>query len=180
MQRLQRKYGVEAMRTVRASRVDYYTQHDVEVWRDHLLSLNLEGEDCVFVNLGISIGNSSTCTTSGEMTNFILLHFHTAAIAGPVAGKPDAMMDVNYKAPIAAARACEYLKFGHWVQSSTQATSAERAGQVIPTKYFDSDTILPSASAYSSFATPIFPTFSYSIGAVLQRQSYGRLSPFSA
>ena len=40
------------------------------------------------------------------------------------------MMAVNYRAPIAAARACETLEFGHWVQSSTQAVKAERAGQV--------------------------------------------------
>jgi hypothetical protein len=66
--------------------------------------LGAEGEHSVFVNL--------------------------AATAGPVLGKPDAMMDVNYKAPAAAARACEKLGFGHWVQSSTQATNAERSGQV--------------------------------------------------
>lgn len=53
-----------------------------------------------------------------------------AAVAGPIVGKQDAMMDVNYKAPVAAARACEQLGFGHWVQSSTQATNSERAGQV--------------------------------------------------
>jgi hypothetical protein len=88
----------------RASRVDYYTQHDPTVWKDNFLSLGLEGEDCVFVNL--------------------------AAVAGPVAGIKDAMMDVNYKAPVAAAQAASELKFGHWVQSSTQATRAERAGQV--------------------------------------------------
>ena len=41
------------------------------------------------------------------------------------------MMDVNYKAPVAAAQAATELKFGHWVQSSTQATRAERAGQVM-------------------------------------------------
>ena len=40
------------------------------------------------------------------------------------------MMDVNYRAPVAAAKACEQLGFGHWIQSSTQATNAERAGQV--------------------------------------------------
>ena len=43
--------------------------------------------------------------------------------------RPDAMMAVNYRAPIAAARACEALGFGHWIQSSTQAVKAERAGQ---------------------------------------------------
>eukprot|EP00959_Pyramimonas_sp_CCMP1952_P159461 3335164-Pyramimonas_sp.AAC.1 len=51
-------------------------------------------------------------------------------MAGPVPGKPDAMMAVNYRAPMAAARACEALGFGHWIQSSTQATKAERSGQV--------------------------------------------------
>lgn len=64
----------------------------------------VEGEHCVFVNL--------------------------AAIAGPIPGKPEAMMEINYKAPAAAARACEFLGFGHFLQSSTQATNAERAGQV--------------------------------------------------
>ena len=39
-------------------------------------------------------------------------------------------MDVNYRAAIAAAKACETLGFGHFVQASTQATNAERAGQV--------------------------------------------------
>lgn len=55
-----------------------------------------------------------------------------AGVAGPDKTKPlkDVMMDVNYKAPLAAAKACEILEFGHWVQSSTQATKAERAGQV--------------------------------------------------
>ena len=55
-----------------------------------------------------------------------------AGVAGPDKSKPqrDVMMDVNYKAPLAAAKACEILEFGHWVQSSTQATKAERAGQV--------------------------------------------------
>jgi uncharacterized protein YbjT (DUF2867 family) len=47
-----------------------------------------------------------------------------------MAGITDALMDVNYRAPVAAAKACEQLGFGHWVQSSTQATNAERAGQV--------------------------------------------------
>lgn len=67
-------------------------------------STGAEGENAVFVNL--------------------------AAVAGPIPGIPDAMMDVNYRAPLAAARACEALGFGHWVQSSTQATNAERSGQV--------------------------------------------------
>lgn len=104
MERLSIKYGVSLMRTVRASRIDYYTQHDTRIWQDQLLSLGLEGEDCVFVNL--------------------------AAVAGPVQGQPDAMMHVNYRAPVAAASACESLRFGHWIQSSTQATTTERAGQV--------------------------------------------------
>ena len=53
-----------------------------------------------------------------------------AGIAGPITGKPNSMMAVNYRAPMAAARACEALGFGHYIQSSTQATKAERAGQV--------------------------------------------------
>ena len=53
-----------------------------------------------------------------------------SALAGPRADRPDSMMAVNYRAPLAAARACEALEFGHWVQSSTQAVKAERAGQV--------------------------------------------------
>ncbi len=65
----------------------------------------LEGSDAVFVNL--------------------------AALAGPVTGSPTAMIDVNYKAPIAAARACQSLGFGHWIQSSTFATMTERAAQVL-------------------------------------------------
>ena len=32
---------------------------------------------------------------------------------------------------MAAAQAAQELKFGHWVQSSTQATRADRAGQVM-------------------------------------------------
>eukprot|EP00951_Prasinocladus_malaysianus_P034338 scaffold345761_cov53-Prasinocladus_malaysianus.AAC.1 len=51
-------------------------------------------------------------------------------MAGPVPGRPEAMMAVNYKAPLAAAQACEELGFGHFIQSSTQAVKAERGGQV--------------------------------------------------
>jgi nucleoside-diphosphate-sugar epimerase len=104
MHRLNNKYGSEMMKTVRASRVDYYTQHDVETWIDHLGSLGCEGEHTTFVNL--------------------------AAVAGPVDGKLDAMMQVNYHAVAAAVKACDFLGFGHWIQSSTQATNAERGGQV--------------------------------------------------
>lgn len=39
MERLYKKYGPEKMETVRASRVDYYKQHDVETWIDQLGSL---------------------------------------------------------------------------------------------------------------------------------------------
>lgn len=42
MERLYRKYGSSMMKTVRASRVDYYTQHDVNTWTDHLGSLGNE------------------------------------------------------------------------------------------------------------------------------------------
>ena len=63
----------------------------------------------------------------GDKVTFVNL----AAVAGPLPNRIDAMMDVNYKAPVAAAIACEQLGFGHWIQSSTQATNAERAGQVV-------------------------------------------------
>ena len=39
MGRLYQKYGGERMDTVKASRVDYYRQHDTETWIDHLGSL---------------------------------------------------------------------------------------------------------------------------------------------
>lgn len=39
MERLYKKYGPTAMKTVRASRVDYYKQHDVDTWIDQLGSL---------------------------------------------------------------------------------------------------------------------------------------------
>lgn len=94
----------EKIKTVRASRVDFYTQHDKEIWIHHLGSLGCGGRDSVFVNL--------------------------AAVAGPVVGIRDAMFDVNYKGAIAAANACKDLGFGHFIQSSTQATVTERAGQV--------------------------------------------------
>ena len=104
MSRLIAKHGHARMASVRATRVDYYFQHDLDSWRDQLGSLGMGGSDAVFVNL--------------------------AALAGPRADRPDAMMAVNYRAPLAAARACEALGFGHWIQSSTQAVKAERAGQV--------------------------------------------------
>jgi hypothetical protein len=39
MGRLYDKYGPDKMKTVRASRVDYYKQHDTETWIDHMGSL---------------------------------------------------------------------------------------------------------------------------------------------
>ncbi len=39
MEKLYRKYGAERMNTVKATRVDYYNQHDIDVWIDHLGSL---------------------------------------------------------------------------------------------------------------------------------------------
>jgi hypothetical protein len=80
MGKLASRYTYEQMRNIRASRVDYYTQHNVEKWHDHLGSLGLGGELCVYLN--------------------------AAGAAGPVKGREDAMRDVNYIAPIAAAEAC--------------------------------------------------------------------------
>ena len=48
MAKLYTQYTAKSMKTVRASRVDYYTQHDVQVWRDHLGSLGLGGEVLVY------------------------------------------------------------------------------------------------------------------------------------
>lgn len=105
MSRLYDKYGKDKMSHVASTRVDFYTQHNPDTWVDHLGSLGLEGEDSVFVNL--------------------------AGVAGPgKEGGYDTLMAVNYRAPIAAAKACESLGFGHFIQASTQATNAERAGQV--------------------------------------------------
>jgi hypothetical protein len=105
MARLVSQIGRERMSTARATRVDYYTMHDADLWQDQLGSIGLGSEDSVFCNL--------------------------AGVAGPVPGRPNAMQAVNYSAPLAAARACQNLGFGHWIQSSTQATKAERAGQVL-------------------------------------------------
>ena|SRR3989338_3462000 len=105
MERLVQKYGQAKMSSIRASRVDYYTQHKHVVWTDHLGSLGCSGADSVFINM--------------------------AAVSGPQPEKSkDAMMDVNYKAAVSAASACQTLGFGHFIQSSTQATNTERAGQV--------------------------------------------------
>ena len=36
MNRLSKHYGIKKISTIRASRVDYYTQHKISVWRNHL------------------------------------------------------------------------------------------------------------------------------------------------
>lgn len=104
MNRLSKRYGIDGLKKVKASRADYYTQHNVETWKHHLGSLGAEGPDSIFVNL--------------------------AAVAGPIDTKPMAMDSVNYHAAIAVAKACEMLEFGHFIQTSSQAVNAERAGQV--------------------------------------------------
>ena len=43
MERLVKELGEDTMSTVRASRVNYYSQHEVETWVDNLGSLGLEG-----------------------------------------------------------------------------------------------------------------------------------------
>lgn len=103
MERLAVKYQTRT-KTIRASRVDYFTQHSANEWVDQLGALGCGGPDSVFVNL--------------------------AAVAGPVPNKLDGMHDVNYRGAVAAAQACARLKFGHFIQSSTQATVTERSGQV--------------------------------------------------
>jgi hypothetical protein len=39
------------MSTVRATRCDYYYQHDFDSWRDQLGSLGMGGPNAVFINL---------------------------------------------------------------------------------------------------------------------------------
>jgi nucleoside-diphosphate-sugar epimerase len=131
MRRLQSKYGYEKMKTVRASRVDYFNQHDIDTWRDHMGSLGWKKHSILVMgftclNIIVCVFLIASIGLKGPNCVFVNL----AAVAGPVGGRLDAMMDVNYKAPVAAARACADLGFGHWVQSSTQATNSERAGQV--------------------------------------------------
>lgn len=110
MERFSRRYNRTTMASVRASRVDYYTQHDTDTWKDHLGSLGVGGPDSVFVNL--------------------------AAVAGPQPERSvDAMKDVNYHGAVAAASACEQLQIGHFIQVSTQATNSERSGQVPYSKW---------------------------------------------
>lgn len=104
MNRLSKRYGVDGLKSIKASRADYYSQHDITTWTHHLGSLGAEGRHTVFVNL--------------------------AAVSGPKEGKPHAMESVNYHAAFAVSKACEQLEIGHFIQSSSQAVNAERAGQV--------------------------------------------------
>lgn len=64
MSRLIHKHGYERMSSVRATRVDYYFQHDLDSWRDQLGSLGMGGPDAVFVNLaGACWGFPKSLTT---------------------------------------------------------------------------------------------------------------------
>jgi hypothetical protein len=109
MDRLSESLTTEEMKRVRASRIDYHTQHDQETWMNQLGALNVGGDESVFMNL--------------------------AAVAGPIPNRPNAMFNVNYSAPLAAARASKRLEVSHFIQSSTQATASERAGQVPYSKH---------------------------------------------
>lgn len=112
MGRLYGEYGAARMRTVRASRADYFSQHTEAEWLDHLGSLGVGGKDSVFVNLA-GLAGGGVAGTAAERTQ-----------------AKNALHNVNYKAPVAAAKACNALGVGHFIQSSTQAVNAERAGQV--------------------------------------------------
>ena len=89
MSRLTNQYGNRRMATVRATRVDYYFQHDLDSWRDQLGSLGM----------GAPTPSSSTSPRSPAAS-----------------GSPDAMMAVNY-AHRSPPRACG-RSAGHWIQSS--------------------------------------------------------------
>ena len=71
MNRLSKKYGVNGLQSIKASRADYYSEHNKQNWINHLGSLGAEGRDSIFVNL--------------------------AAVAGPIEGKLNAMERVNYR-----------------------------------------------------------------------------------
>jgi hypothetical protein len=109
MERLSTRLPADEMDLIRASRVDYFTQHELEHWVNQLGSLRCQGSNSVFVN--------------------------TAGLAGPLPNNPNAMEAVNYLAPLAAAQAARHLEFGHFIQCSSQATMAERAGQVPYSKH---------------------------------------------
>ncbi len=50
MQSLYNRFGPDKMDTVRASRVEYYRQHDVDTWTDQLGSLGLVDRVIIAIN----------------------------------------------------------------------------------------------------------------------------------
>ena len=51
------RYGRNKMQFIRASRVDLYTQHSVDMWKDNLASLGfIDSEGLVFCNLAAISG----------------------------------------------------------------------------------------------------------------------------
>ena len=66
------RYGRNKMQFIRASRVDFFTQHSTDMWKDNLASLGfVDSDGLVFCNL--------------------------AAISGPLRMKGDRMADVKSK-----------------------------------------------------------------------------------
>lgn len=125
MKRLSERYGRNKMQFIRASRVDFFTQHNWNTWKDNLASLGfVDSDGLVFCNLAAiagplrGSGDRLTAESKSRMTRG-----HGEDV--------DRMMDVNYRAVCGAARACEQLGFEHFIQSSSQAVNVERAGQVL-------------------------------------------------
>mmetsp|Transcript_53173 Transcript_53173/g.106640 ORF Transcript_53173/g.106640 Transcript_53173/m.106640 type:complete len:583 (+) Transcript_53173:170-1918(+) len=119
MEKLTSRFGSARMQSVRSSRVDYSTQHSVETWIDHLGSLGCAGANTVFVNIAGVAGprheEGQDPWDWKQQTKLESGHYE---------------YKINYAAATAAASACQSLQVSHFIQSSTQATKTERAGQV--------------------------------------------------
>ncbi len=104
MERLTKRYkNTNKLAYVRASRVDYYTQHSVQEWIDHLGSLgaHLLTHSLTHMNLFITLFFLRSGAADYGKGNSIFINL--AGVSGPVSNRPDAMMDVNYRATIASA-----------------------------------------------------------------------------
>lgn len=123
MKNLCARYGRNKMQFIRASRVDLYTQHSVDMWKDNLASLGfIDSEGLVFCNLAAISG---PLRESGDRIVSEKLKSQKEREDG------NRMMNVNYHAVCGSAKACEQLGFEHFIQSSSQAVNVERAGQVL-------------------------------------------------
>lgn len=128
MKRLSQIYGRNKMQFIRASRVDFFTQHSVDMWQDNLASLGfVDSDGLVFCNLAAISGPLRE--KGDRMTTSQNAKYNMEK--GQRGDTMDSMMNVNYHSVAGAAKACEKLGFEHFIQSSSQAVNVERAGQVL-------------------------------------------------